>query len=282
MPICWTESLGAAPVVHLDCGHVVHHHCADSLVRKGHTGGQRLTFKSIKCPLCKAIMQHPMINTHVAPQLTLYEKVRRKALQRWVVEQRGPAPRANDPREEDHVATMAMQKMTFYVCSQCTEPYYGGEMECGGNAEDDEDDLNEEVQAALAMELVCRGCASKGQRQCPEHGTDFLAWKCRYCCEREAEYFCFGTTHFCRSCHDMWQAGVEQRRKLQMGRPCLGKDRCIVGGQHSFGCKNGRDEYALGCSVCAQETENGMPTAKDQRSTSISLPVMSGKSCALM
>lgn len=282
-PICWTDALGAAPVVLLACGHVLHHHCAEALVRRGHTGGRRLTFKSIKCPLCKAIIQQSMLDVHVAPQFCLYEKVRRKALQRWVVERREPAAKLGDLKDEEDIATLAMQKMTFYECSRCGEPYYGGEVECAGQEADREEEaaegMDEDVQAALAMELVCRGCASKGQRQCPEHGTDFLAWKCRYCCEREAQYLCFGTTHFCRVCHDAWQSGVDQRRRLQMGRMCLGKDRCILGGRHPLGCKNGRDEYALGCSVCAQDAEYGLPATKDARRSSA---VMSGRSCALM
>merc|ERR1719428_2275114 len=106
--------------------------------------------------------------------------------------------------------------MTYFECSQCNEPYYGGEVECAGD--EDDLDLDEDVQAALAMELVCRGCASRGQLQCPEHGTEFLGWKCRYCCERQAQYFCFGTTHFCQVCHDLWQTGVEERQRLQGGR----------------------------------------------------------------
>lgn len=262
--ICWTESLGAAPAIRLFCGHVLHHHCAEALVRKGNTGGRRLTFKSIRCPLCQAIIQHSSIDVLVAPQFVMYQKVRRKALQRWVVEQRRPTPKPGDPGDEDRLAGLAMQKMTFFECSQCNEPYYGGEVECAG-AEEEEEDLDDDVQAALAMELVCRGCASKGQLQCPEHGTEFLGWKCRYCCEREAHYFCFGTTHFCFVCHDLWQTGVDQRRKLQAGKACMGKDRCIFGGRHPPGCRNGRDEYALGCTICAQDTECGLLVNRERR-----------------
>lgn len=278
-PICWTEPLNAAPAIRLSCGHVLHQHCAEAMIRKGHTGGRRLTFKNIRCPLCQVIMVHPSIDAIVTPQYNMYQKVRRKALQRWVVEQRRPLPRPNDPSDEDKIATLAMTKMTFFECSQCNEPYYGGEVECGA-AEEEEDDLDDDVQAALAMELVCRGCASKGQLQCPEHGTEFLGWKCRYCCEREAHYFCFGTTHFCYVCHDLWQTGVEQRRKLQAGKPCLGKDRCIFGGRHPPGCRNGRDEYALGCTICAQDTEHGMLVTRKEKASRRRFG--NAKNCSLM
>eukprot|EP00931_Biecheleriopsis_adriatica_P044095 TRINITY_DN25195_c0_g1_i1.p1 TRINITY_DN25195_c0_g1~~TRINITY_DN25195_c0_g1_i1.p1 ORF type:complete len:542 (+),score=83.78 TRINITY_DN25195_c0_g1_i1:125-1750(+) len=253
--ICWTEPLRSAPCIRMACGHVMHQHCVEAMIRKGRETGRRLTFKNIKCPLCQSLMHHPTVDILSRGQQSMYHNVRRKALQRWVVEQRQPALRSNSLAEEEKIAKLAMGKMAFFECSQCHEPYYGGEVECGGVQENEEEDLDEDVQAALAMELVCKGCASKGQHQCPEHGTEFLAWKCRYCCEREAQYFCFGTTHFCHVCHDLWQSGVEQRRKLQAGRPCLGKHNCIFGGRHPASCKNGRDEYALGCTLCAQETE---------------------------
>ena len=42
-------------------------------------------------------------------------------------------------------------------------------------------------------ELVCPGCAAGDAAQiCPKHGTDFLEYKCRYCCS-VAVWFCFGT-----------------------------------------------------------------------------------------
>lgn len=276
--ICWTESIGSAPSVRLDCGHVLHHHCVEAMIRKARPGGRRLTFKSLRCPLCQVFMQHPSIDALIAPHMALYNKVRRKALQRWVVEQRKPLPKPHDFADEEAVAALAMSKMAFFVCSQCNEPYYGGEVECGG-AEEENEELDEDVQAALAMELVCRGCASKGQMQCPEHGVEFLGWKCRYCCEREAHFFCFGTTHFCRVCHDLWQTGVEERRKLQAGRPCQGKDRCIFSGRHPPNCRNGRDEYALGCTICAQDTECGLLVHKDRPS---SVRRRLGMGCAVM
>ncbi|CAE8644205.1 unnamed protein product [Polarella glacialis] len=277
-PICWTEPLNAAPAIRLGCGHVLHCHCLEAMIRKGHTASRRLAFKNIRCPLCQDIMSHAALLPLMDDQLQMYHKVKRRALQRWVVEQRTPQPRGNDAVHEDKIAILAMQKMSFFECSQCNEPYYGGEVECGGVQEQEEEDLDEDVQAALAMELTCRGCASKGQLQCPEHGTDFLGWKCRYCCEREAHYFCFGTTHFCHVCHDLWQTGVEQRRKLQAGKPCLGKDKCIFGGQHPPSSRNGRDEYALGCTICAQDTECGLLVNKSkQRGRRFAL-----RSCSLM
>eukprot|EP00656_Telonema_subtile_P012989 TRINITY_DN16580_c0_g1_i2.p1 TRINITY_DN16580_c0_g1~~TRINITY_DN16580_c0_g1_i2.p1 ORF type:complete len:568 (+),score=164.67 TRINITY_DN16580_c0_g1_i2:454-2157(+) len=37
-------------------------------------------------------------------------------------------------------------------------------------------------------------------RNCPEHGTEFIQWKCRYCCSLSS-YECFGYLHVCDTCH---------------------------------------------------------------------------------
>ena len=77
------------------------------------------------------------------------------------------------------------------------QAYYGGEARCdaAAGAGDDYD----------PSELVCGGCSDVTRAQlCPKHGTDFLEYKCRYCCS-VAVFFCFGKTHFCNACHDDFQ-----------------------------------------------------------------------------
>lgn len=93
-------------------------------------------------------------------------------------------------------ATYAMERYAYYVCYKCQKAYYGGEARCdaqlGGESFD-------------PTELVCGGCSDVARAQmCPKHGADFLEYKCRYCCS-VAVFFCFGTTHFCKPCHDDFQ-----------------------------------------------------------------------------
>eukprot|EP00441_Pelagodinium_beii_P044335 CAMPEP_0197631282 /NCGR_PEP_ID=MMETSP1338-20131121/8496_1 /TAXON_ID=43686 ORGANISM="Pelagodinium beii, Strain RCC1491" /NCGR_SAMPLE_ID=MMETSP1338 /ASSEMBLY_ACC=CAM_ASM_000754 /LENGTH=553 /DNA_ID=CAMNT_0043202701 /DNA_START=133 /DNA_END=1795 /DNA_ORIENTATION=- len=171
--ICWTETLNAAPVVRLGCGHVMHHHCLEAMIRKGQQSGRRLTFKNIRCPLCQVLMDHPAIHALLEDQQSMYHKVRRKALQRWVVEQRKPAPCSSDALEEDKVAELAMNKMSFYECSQCNEPYYGGEVECAGVQEQEEQDLDDDVQAALAMELIAEAVRRRVNYNVQSMGQNF-------------------------------------------------------------------------------------------------------------
>ena len=41
-------------------------------------------------------------------------------------------------------------------------------------------------------------------QMCPNHGTDYLEYKCRYCFS-VAVFFCFGNTNFCNACQDDFQ-----------------------------------------------------------------------------
>ena len=93
-------------------------------------------------------------------------------------------------------ASYAMDRYAYYVCYKCQKAYYGGEARC---------DAQQAGEAFDPTELVCGGCSDVARAQmCPKHGTDFLEYKCRYCCS-VAVFFCFGTTHFCKPCHDDFQ-----------------------------------------------------------------------------
>ena len=66
----------------------------------------------------------------------------------------------------------AMDKYNYYMCFKCQKPYFGGERACGAGGGDDYD----------PTELVCAGCSGGTAEVCPKHGTDYLEYKCRYCC----------------------------------------------------------------------------------------------------
>ncbi|KAH9373289.1 hypothetical protein HPB48_005034 [Haemaphysalis longicornis] len=94
------------------------------------------------------------------------------------------------------------------------QAYYGGEVRCDIEAGP--------VDEYNPAELVCGGCSDISRAQmCPKHGTDFLEYKCRYCCS-VAVFFCFGTTHFCNACHDDFQR-VANLPKQQLPRCPAGK-----------------------------------------------------------
>ena len=144
----------------------------------------------------------------------------------------------NDP------AGFAMERYAYYVCYKCGKAYFGGEARCDLEA-GAADTYNPE-------ELVCGGCSDVSQAQmCPKHGTDYLEYKCRYCCS-VAVFFCFGTTHFCNACHDDFQRVANVPKHSLPQCPVGPKLRQLEGDEcplHVAHPPTG-EEFALGCGIC--------------------------------
>ncbi|XP_075230357.1 E3 ubiquitin-protein ligase MYCBP2-like isoform X2 [Lycorma delicatula] len=232
--ICFTEALSCAPALQLKCGHVFHLHCCRNVLQKK-WAGPRITFSFSQCPICKAPMDHPVLNGLLAPIRQLYEDVRRKALMR--LEYEGLDKGRADP------ATYAMDRYAYYVCFKCSKAYYGGEARCDAELGGSEFDPSE---------LVCGACSDVSRAQmCPKHGTDFLEYKCRYCCS-VAVFFCFGTTHFCNACHDDFQRVTNLPRAELPPCPAGPKAKSLDGEECPLHVKHPQtgEEFALGCGVC--------------------------------
>lgn len=133
-------------------------------------------------------------------------------------------------------------RFAYYLCSKCKSPYYGGEARCGegGDVRFNPDDL------------VCTNCMPhSADAECPKHGREFITYKCQFCCA-EALFFCFGTTHFCDTCHS--NPGMVMDMKTRGGLPhCpagpLGKQltgACTLKTKHP----EPGEEFVLGCSIC--------------------------------
>ena len=71
----------------------------------------------------------------------------------------------------------------------------------------------------------------------PEH-AEHAVWKCRYCCDL-AVWFCFGTTHFCDSCHNGWIAGKISAKTTpaSVDTKCSGGHGCKL--KRVCGCHRG-------------------------------------------
>ncbi|KAJ4457174.1 putative E3 ubiquitin-protein ligase MYCBP2 [Paratrimastix pyriformis] len=218
--ICFIDQLGAAPCIQLRCGHIFHLRCVREKIAKRWTG-YRITFGFLECPLCKQPFEHPALAGDLAPVLELRQKVQvhmaRLPPFRWAF---------------CSVPAFAMHKMAFFLCSRCHKPYFSGAAQC------------QEAVDFNPDELVCAGCsapAAGGEASCPSHGTDFIQYKCRYCCS-VACWFCWGTHHFCDPCHR--KAGTLRNLKSV-------PNVCTCGKSHpSHGT-----EYCLGCSMCRAQRE---------------------------
>ncbi|XP_021915277.1 E3 ubiquitin-protein ligase MYCBP2-like, partial [Zootermopsis nevadensis] len=194
--ICFTEALSCAPAIQLKCGHVFHYHCCRCVLMKRWVG-PRITFAFSQCPICKCNIEHPVLSELLVPVKELYEDVQRKAMMRLEYEGLHKVEAITSPGARFHndPASYAMDRYAYYVCYKCNKAYYGGEARCDAEVGEEYD----------PTELVCGACSDVSRAQmCPKHGTDFLEYKCRYCCS-VAVFFCFGTTHFCNACHDDFQ-----------------------------------------------------------------------------
>jgi hypothetical protein len=196
-PICWHADLGAAPVVALLCGHILHLACARARI-EARWRTPWLSFAFCECPLCRA----PMVNEHLdglmGPIVALRDAVRFKALARLRLEGREASTEITDPASPWHgnPGGYAMRLYAFLPCSRCGEPYFGGRRDelapLAGTG----------PGGALphASELVCGVCSMQENAftSCPKHGRDFIEHKCRFCCSvavvlsRESMHLCAG------------------------------------------------------------------------------------------
>ncbi|XP_068159965.1 LOW QUALITY PROTEIN: E3 ubiquitin-protein ligase highwire [Drosophila tropicalis] len=234
--ICFVEALSCAPSVHLECGHVFHYHCCKAVLEK-RWSGPRITFGFSLCPICKADIQHPILADILEPINGLKQDVKRKALMRIKYE-----GLVKDTIDSKDVTQLAMDRYAYYVCFKCQKAYYGGEARCDA-------EIGEKFDPE---ELVCGGCSDVARAQmCPKHGTDFLEYKCRYCCS-VAVFFCFGTTHFCDTCHDDFQRLTNIPKNKLPQCPAGPKAKQLLGDEcplHVMHPPTG-EEFALGCGVC--------------------------------
>ncbi len=245
--ICFTEALSPVPSILLRCGHIFHYGCCATVLEKRWLG-PRITFGFRNCPICKARIDHESLAQLLEPIDRLYEDVRKKALMRLEYEglSKCEAVTAPGARYYGDPAGFALERYAYYVCAKCGRAYYGGEAACDADVgRADPDDFNPE-------ELVCGGCSDVSRAQmCAKHGTDYLEYKCRYCCS-VAVFFCFGTTHFCQPCHDDFQrvANLPKSELPQcpVGPKCtqLQEEECPLHVKHP---PTG-EEFALGCGIC--------------------------------
>eukprot|EP00053_Salpingoeca_punica_P020119 m.208215 g.208215 ORF g.208215 m.208215 type:complete len:1259 (+) comp17798_c1_seq1:478-4254(+) len=238
--ICFTTSLAEEPCIQVDCGHVFHYRCIKRLLETK-WNGPRITFGFCACPICSRSLlesKHPAIVGLTAPLLKLYLDVRKKALMRLSYD-----GLQDSVQGEEAQAKFAMKKYAYYVCFKCEKPYFGGLEACAeARASDDFD----------PAELVCAMCVGGAAAQmCPKHGADFLEYKCRYCCS-VAVFFCFGTTHFCNTCHDAHSECVGASKDKLPHCPAAPVLKQLEGDECPLHIKHPPtgEEFALGCGVC--------------------------------
>ena len=150
-------------------------------------------------------------------------------------------PRLQDPSDDFYgkFEEFAMFKCTYYQCYKCKKPYFGGLADCGQGEDRPVDE----------KELICPQCSAAsvgaGVTNCAIHGTDYIDFKCRFCCNISL-FFCFGTTHYCDTCHRQPYTRLPDRPN------CNGDaSKCQLGIKHPIAADLQKgEEFALGCGLC--------------------------------
>ncbi|CAB3398193.1 unnamed protein product [Caenorhabditis bovis] len=242
--ICFTERLGAAPCIRLECDHIFHYHCVRMILDR-RWNGPRIVFRFMHCPLCIQKISHPGLTDLLEPLLVIRQEVIEKAKMRLEYDGLMSSPALTDPRSEffNQPEEYALDRYMYVLCHKCKKAYFGGESRC--QAALDSSQYNPE-------ELICGACSdTTGVQVCPRHGVEFLEYKCRFCCSI-AVYFCFGTTHFCAPCHDDFQRLMTLPKNLLP--PCPVGPRSMPLDEPSCPLKMKHpptgEEFAMGCGIC--------------------------------
>jgi len=245
--ICYTERLINAPCIRSTCGHIFHLTCITTRIEK-RWHRPRITFGYCNCPNCKMWLEFPddsALQTKMKENKMLSDDIRTKAMERLKYEKREKDERLikvgdayyNKPEE------YAFAIYSYYQCFKCKKPYFGGLKSCEMMMEEEKNQSEFKFE-----ELVCAKCSGQGLalENCAKHGTEFVEFKCKFCCS-VAQWFCWGSTHFCDTCHQKQVNGDYVSKKAKSDLPkCKGKTECPLKVDH----KGNGDEFALGCSLC--------------------------------
>jgi len=254
--ICYSEGLGASPMVVLSCGHYMHYLCVKKRLETKWIG-PKITFNHCLCPSCNKWFDCnsvPELQKMIDENKKLYEEIKEMSLKRLKFEDLDKDPRLTDPNSPwyNKKVEFALKRLSYYMCYICKKPYFAGRRECGNDPNMNNDDPNKNYDP---KDCVCGKDANlsgvAGKTNCAKHGKDFIEYKCKFCC-KIASWFCWGTTHFCEDCHKR-QCNNDYVSKYPKDKlPKCNKATCEVGGNHP---PNG-EEYALGCSICRNNEEN--------------------------
>eukprot|EP00299_Pterocystis_sp_00344_P018507 c9238_g1_i1.p1 GENE.c9238_g1_i1~~c9238_g1_i1.p1 ORF type:complete len:263 (+),score=21.56 c9238_g1_i1:117-905(+) len=211
----------------LSCSHRICSDCIEQQLTAG-PPTSRLTFNHLNCPFrCDSTLEDlPQFQHLIQPQVSLREQVRSLALKQL----REEGLYCPEKSEQENSAN-AMEMFVYYSCAKCQCVFFGGAAQC--------DVPDTEVK-------LCHSCSGAGRTSCAIHGTEFIEWKCMYCCTKSPVTFTCGSGHYCNFCHT-------QPGKC---RPCVPSD-CIFNGKHpsqagAAGTKG--PTYSLGCVMCRQPT----------------------------
>lgn len=239
--ICLAPFDDAMETIELTCGHRWHLHCLkEQLEHAQPNHALRLLFAGYRCAKCGVFCDHESLR-----HLTRRTDVLRGKVDALIKEQlQVDAPQTwNKAFDKTNLIDEGRRNYAFYLCNSCEEPYFGGTIEC---ADQEEGELPSE-------DRLCPTCAPQPHTLCrhPLQHRGFHVWKCRYCCQ-PSNYVCYGTVHFCQSCHDRNSERVRQQRRGASAPPKLEAIPC-PGGSCPFPKPTGTDCHLNGSSTSCEK-----------------------------
>lgn len=212
-----------------------HYSCVKNLLAN-QWNWHNIEFNYLNCPECKKPIEAdhcPKLDEMLKKEQKLQDNVRKKAMKQAKEQGLDKDPRVTDPGSEFHNNLMgyALHKLSYFMCFKCKKPYFGGLKECGGDMDQERNEV----------EFICSKCDDDKIEECQKHGKMYNVNKCQYCCSM-AIWWC-GTTPFCEPCHNDAGALMNGRRDVTK---CLGVKDCSFGAKH----KDNPSKFSLGCSVC--------------------------------
>jgi len=177
------SGIGDEPSIILGCKHIFHVECIKKRVF-GHWPSPRITWDFLNCSACKQQIDiqedHRELHTELKKLLEMKTKVYAMCVERAKYEAIDKSPRLKDPNDcyYNDLQAWSLYKLAYYQCFKCKVPYFGGMKDCIA--------AQAASQEFKPEELVCAKCSSLalglGDTNCKKHGTDFIEFKCKFCC----------------------------------------------------------------------------------------------------
>lgn len=239
--------LADAETLTLTCGHVWHVHCVKAQLRHAAPSpSRRLLLSGARCAKCGVFCDHPALADAARASAALRAAVDALVAAQAAVDNLAAHPAAAPgARFAGDPLALGRALYAFFLCAVCGKPYFGGTVACADAADD----------VLPPGDRMCPACSPATSVVCAHSAhTAFHVWKCRYCC-RSAEFVCYGTTHFCRRCHERNSAPARHGPLSPVecpGRPACatplrpGQERHANGATHDC-------EQILRCTLCASD-----------------------------
>ena len=148
--ICYTSELSSEQCVTLKCGHRFHLGCVRQLL--GHKWSTlRISFGFMLCPQCKAEIKAAELDVELESLNALKVQIEQQALKVARSQGLDRDERLNGQTDEAALLALAMQQCTFYQCTKCEKPYFGGMQDCQAQ-------LGLEESSTTKEDLLCKEC----------------------------------------------------------------------------------------------------------------------------